>query len=216
MKDYRTVQKNSEVLTVVEKSKFISYCFPINTDEEAQEHLRIIRKKHYDASHNVWAYVLGDDMGVQRYSDDGEPSGTAGIPTLDVMRKMNVTDSLIIVTRYFGGTKLGAGGLVRAYSKSAKLAILEAGIIERKVHTLICIEVDYALVGKIQQEIKDKKIILKDTQYTEIVKFLIYVEPENSEEVEAYFVDITSDNCIIEILGDELLTIRLEDLNDGD
>ncbi|MGL5439804.1 MAG: YigZ family protein [Filifactoraceae bacterium] len=211
MKDYLTIKNASETLIIIEKSKFISYCFPIKTEDEAQEFLKGIRKKHYDATHNVWAYILGEDMCIQRYSDDGEPSGTAGIPTLDIMRKIGVTDCLIVVSRYFGGVKLGAGGLVRAYSKSAKLAVLDAGIVKYKVYILISLKVDYSLIIKIQQAIKDRNFILKETIYTESVEFLIYIDPNVLYDINAYFTDVTNGLSFMEIIGEELIAMDLKE-----
>ena len=128
---YRTVGKSGEAELVIEKSQFISYAAPAATEEEALEFIQAIKKKHRDATHNVPAYVIGENNDIQRFSDDGEPSGTAGVPMLEVLKKEDLRDTVLVVTRYFGGIKLGTGGLVRAYTKAAKLALEAAGIVTR-------------------------------------------------------------------------------------
>ena len=128
MREYKTVELESCDYFVEKKSKFIGYAKPVSTQDEAVEFINSIKSKHWDATHNVYAYVLRENN-TQRYSDDGEPSGTAGVPVLDVILKENVTDVCIVATRYFGGTLLGAGGLVRAYSHTSKIALDAAHII---------------------------------------------------------------------------------------
>ena len=131
MNEYKTVFESGESTIIIEKSKFIGYSRHVETEEDALTFINEIKKKNKDATHNVSAYILGEKMNAQKYSDDGEPSGTAGIPILELMKKEELTNSAIVVTRYFGGIKLGAGGLVRAYSKSAK-STLENSLISQK------------------------------------------------------------------------------------
>ena len=135
MKEYKTVEFENSDEFIEKKSKFIGYVKPVKTQEEATEFINKIKSKHWDATHNVYAYVLQENN-IQRYSDDGEPSGTAGVPVLDVILKSNLVDVCVVVTRYFGGTLLGAGGLVRAYSHGSKIAV-EAGniIIHMEPHS---------------------------------------------------------------------------------
>src|SRR5699024_4890875 len=116
---------------IINKSRFIGYASPVESEKSAQEFIDTIKQKHKDATHNVFAYIIGQNKNIQRYSDDGEPSGTAGIPILEMMKKEDLTDTVIVVTRYFGGIKLGAGGLVRAYIKGAKCGLESANIVEK-------------------------------------------------------------------------------------
>ena len=134
MSTYKTLHEFGMDEIIIEKSTFIGYAKPIKTEEEAIEFVNEIKKKHKDATHNVWAYTVGKTMNIQRYSDDGEPQGTAGIPTLEVIKKEDLRDVVVVVTRYFGGVKLGAGGLVRAYTKGAKIGIDAAKVIEKVMY----------------------------------------------------------------------------------
>ena len=169
MSNYKTLHKFGVDEYIVEKSTFIGYAKPIKTEEEAIEFVNEIKKKHKDATHNVWAYTVGENMNIQRYSDDGEPQGTAGIPTLEVIKKEDLRDVVVVVTRYFGGIKLGAGGLVRAYTKGAKVGI-EAGIVIEKVkYTEVKIKIEYTQLGRIQNEIMNLGFKVKDTIYSEDV-----------------------------------------------
>lgn len=202
MSTYKTLHEFGMDETIIEKSTFIGYAKPIKTEEEAIEFINEIKKKHKDATHNVWAYTVGENMNIQRYSDDGEPQGTAGIPTLEVIKKEDLRDVVVVVTRYFGGIKLGAGGLVRAYTKGAKVGI-EAGIVIEKVkYTEVKIKIDYNLLGKIQNEIMNLELTIKDTIYGEDVEIIVYVRNEDVENLESRIIDITNAKANI-TLGEE-------------
>ena len=133
---YKTVQNHAETLLVEKKSKFYSNVCPVESEEEALEFLATIKKKYSDATHNVYAYII-DENNIFRYSDDGEPGGTAGMPVLDTIRKEGLVDVIVVVTRYFGGTLLGTGGLVHAYGASAKQGLIEAGIVTRTLCNIV-------------------------------------------------------------------------------
>ncbi|MEW9077389.1 YigZ family protein [Terrisporobacter glycolicus] len=202
MSSYKTLHKFGSDEYIVEKSTFIGYAKPINTEEEAIEFVNEIKKKHKDATHNVWAYTVGENMNIQRYSDDGEPQGTAGIPTLEVIKKEDLRDVVVVVTRYFGGIKLGAGGLVRAYTKGAKIGI-EAGIVIEKVkYTEVKIKIEYTQLGKIQNEIMNLGFTVKDTIYSEDVEIIVYSKVEDVESLRERIIDITSATADVS-LGDE-------------
>lgn len=202
MSTYKTLHEFGMDEIIIEKSTFIGYAKPIKTEEEAIEFINEIKKKHKDATHNVWAYTVGENMNIQRYSDDGEPQGTAGIPTLEVIKKEDLRDVVVVVTRYFGGIKLGAGGLVRAYTKGAKVGI-EAGIVIEKVkYTEVKIKIDYNLLGKIQNEIMNLELTIKDTIYGEDVEIIVYVRNEDVENLESRIIDITNAKANI-TLGEE-------------
>lgn len=145
-----TLGKRGSATVVEKKSEFIGYAAPVDSEAEAIEFIAEIRKKHADARHNVYAYAVGN---TTRYSDDGEPQGTAGIPVLDVIRKSGFTNAVIVVTRYFGGILLGAGGLVRAYTKAAKEACDDAGIVTYQGYTELSFSCDYALYDRIQNKL---------------------------------------------------------------
>lgn len=202
MSSYKTLHKFGEDEYLVEKSTFIGYAKPIKTEEEAIEFVNKIKKKHKDATHNVWAYTVGENMNIQRYSDDGEPQGTAGIPTLEVIKKEDLRDVVVVVTRYFGGIKLGAGGLVRAYTKGAKIGI-EAGIVIEKVkYTEVKIKIEYTQLGKIQNEIMNLGFTVKDTIYSEEVEIIVYSKVQDVESLKDRIIDITSGTADVS-LGDE-------------
>jgi len=202
MSSYKTLHDFGTDEIIIEKSTFIGYAKPIKTEEEAVEFVNEIKKKHKDATHNVWAYTVGPTMNIQRYSDDGEPQGTAGIPTLEVIKKEDLRDVVIVVTRYFGGVKLGAGGLVRAYTKGAKVGLEAAKIIEKVKYKEVKIKVDYNQLGKIQNEIMNLGYFIKDTIYTDEVEIIVYSKLENVEALTARMIDITSATANI-TLGEE-------------
>ena len=202
MSNYKTLHKFGVDEYIVEKSTFIGYAKPIKTEEEAIEFINEIKKKHKDATHNVWAYTVGENMNIQRYSDDGEPQGTAGIPTLEVIKKEDLRDVVVVVTRYFGGVKLGAGGLVRAYTKGAKIGI-EAGIVIEKVkYTEVKIKIEYTQLGRIQNEIINLGYTLKDTIYSEDVELIVYSKVEDAQSLIDRMIDITSGTADVS-LGEE-------------
>ena len=202
MSNYKTLHKFGVDEYIVEKSTFIGYAKPIKTEEEAIEFVNEIKKKHKDATHNVWAYTVGENMNIQRYSDDGEPQGTAGIPTLEVIKKEDLRDVVVVVTRYFGGIKLGAGGLVRAYTKGAKVGI-EAGIVIEKVkYTEVEIKIEYTQLGRIQNEIMNLGFKVKDTIYSEDVEIIVYSKIEDVQSLTDRMIDITSGTADVSI-GEE-------------
>ena len=202
MSNYKTLHKFGVDEYIVEKSTFIVYAKPIKTEEEAIEFINEIKKKHKDATHNVWAYTIGENMNIQRYSDDGEPQGTAGIPTLEVIKKEDLRDVVVVVTRYFGGIKLGAGGLVRAYTKGAKVGI-EAGIVIEKVkYSEVKIKIEYTQLGRIQNEIMNLGFKVKDTIYSEDVELIVYVRNEEAQSLMDRIIDITSGTADVS-LGEE-------------
>ena len=202
MSSYKTLHDFGSDEIIIEKSTFIGYAKPIKTEEEAVEFVNEIKKKHKDATHNVWAYTVGPAMNIQRYSDDGEPQGTAGIPTLEVIKKEDLRDVVVVVTRYFGGIKLGAGGLVRAYTKGAKVGLEAAKIIEKVMYKEVKIKIDYNQLGKVQNEIMNLGYFIKDTVYEDNVEIIVYSKLEDVEVLSSRMLDITSATAGI-VLGDE-------------
>jgi len=174
----------------------------IETEEEAVAFVNEIKKKHKDATHNVWAYTVGKHMNIQRYSDDGEPQGTAGIPTLEVIKKEDLRDVVVVVTRYFGGIKLGAGGLVRAYTKGAKAGLEAAKIIEKVMYQELSVKIDYTQLGKVQNEIMNMGYFIKDTVYEDYVEIIVYSRINEVEDIISRMTDITSATAKLK-LGEE-------------
>lgn len=191
-KSFKTINERAEAEIVEKKSRFIANVSPISSEEEATNFIAEIKKQHYNARHNCFAYVIGGDIPIIRFSDDGEPNGTAGKPILDVLLGEKIENAIIVVTRYFGGTLLGTGGLVRAYGKSAKEGILAGKIVQMDVYTKVFISVDYSLIGKIQYEVSNNGHIIIDTEYTDLVKFSLYVKSELVDEFIKNIVNITN------------------------
>ena len=192
MSKYITVKMRAEDSFEEKKSEFIGYVKRVESEEEAKEFLAEIKSMHKQARHNCFAYVIGKNMGIQRYSDDGEPQGTAGIPILEVMKKQGITDCAVVVTRYFGGVLLGTGGLTRAYTKGAVIAIEAAGIVEKVDGTRVAIEIEYDLYGKIQYICGQNNWHIEDTEFTDGVKIYVLVEDSNLETLENEITEVTS------------------------
>ena len=190
-KDYKTVKTESHDEFTEKRSRFIGYVKPVKTEQEATDFINSLRSKHWDARHNVYAYSLREGN-IKRYSDDGEPSGTAGMPVLDVITKNEVYDVCVVVTRYFGGVLLGTGGLVRAYSQGAKLA-LEAGQIVKmqsgRVCSLIC---NYNQYGKISSLILDMGGVVDDTSFEADVTLKFHIMPDLFDALNKKLADLTS------------------------
>ncbi|MGL4875637.1 MAG: YigZ family protein [Clostridium sp.] len=194
---YITIRDYGEDRFEEKKSEFIGYAKRIQSEEEAKEFVAEIKSMHKQARHNCFAYVIGENYGIQRYSDDGEPQGTAGIPILEVMKKSNITDCAIVVTRYFGGILLGAGGLTRAYTKGASIALKAGGVVEKVEGSKLSIEAPYDLLGKIQHVCGQKEWYIEEVEYTDKVLISIYAEATNIEKMENEFTQITNGKAII-------------------
>ena len=188
MSDYLTLSKEASDEFIEKRSRFIGYAKPVKTQEEAMAFINEIRSKHWDATHNVYAYVLREGQ-ARRYSDDGEPSGTAGVPVLDVLLKENITDCVVVATRYFGGVLLGAGGLVRAYSHTSKIAVDAAKIIKMSVCTVLSVACDYNFYGRLSSLIPEYGGIIEDTVFGENVTVQFYMPKANVPFFDVKLVD---------------------------
>ena len=184
---YKTVKKPAEAELIEKKSRFICHIRPVSTEKEALDFLNDIRASYRDATHNVYAYIIRENN-IMRYSDDGEPSGTSGVPTLEVLRKEGLTDVAVVTTRYFGGTLLGAGGLVRAYGKAAKLGVDAALIVTRALCRKVTVTVEYSMSGKIQYAIAEADCSPQSPEYGEKVSFPAVVK---SDLVERFVAEMT-------------------------
>lgn len=208
MGSYKTIFEYGEAEDIINKSKFIGYAMPVETEEEAVAFVEKIKKKHKDATHNVPVYLIGEKFEVQRYSDDGEPSGTAGVPVLSMLKNEGITNIAVVVTRYFGGIKLGTGGLVRAYTHAAKIAVEAARVVEKKVYKEVHVHLDYTLHGKFQNFLMNNdNYLIKDTIYTDMVNTIVYIEPDALQTFQNKIVDLTSGNVEINEYEDIYLTI---------
>ena len=184
---YRTVLQQASDELIEKRSRFIVTVKPVKTETEALEFLEEMKKKYWDARHNVYAYVL-EENNIQRYSDDGEPAGTAGVPVLDMIKKEGLSNLIVVVTRYFGGILLGTGGLVHAYSRSAKLGVEAAKPVDMVLCREIMVSCDYSLLGKLQSEICAQNFVMGETEYADTVKVGVYV-PES--QVGRFVADMT-------------------------
>lgn len=172
---YTTVEKLAEAEIVEKRSRFIATVKPVLTEGEALEFLNELRQKYWNATHNVYAYII-EENNIMRYSDDGEPGGTAGMPVLDILKKEGLTNVIVVVTRYFGGILLGTGGLVHAYSKSAKAGVEAAGMLDMVLCREVILECEYTLLGKLQNEFsKWENIIQGEPVYTDKVQIPVYL-----------------------------------------
>lgn len=183
MDSYRTLRTEDSDSFIVKKSRFIGYASPAPTEEQALAFLAKIRDRHKDASHNCYAYIVGKNEGIMRYSDDGEPGGTAGMPILEVIRAQHVVDCCVVVTRYFGGVLLGAGGLVRAYAEGSKIALLAAGVITMENSVRFWAGVDYALWGRLEHYLKSAPVRLEGADYGATVTATLLVRRRDAEAV---------------------------------
>ena len=208
MGSYKTIFEYGEAEDIINKSRFIGYAKPVETEEEAVAFVEEIKKKHKDATHNVPVYLVGEKFEIQRYSDDGEPSGTAGVPVLSMLKNEGITNLAIVVTRYFGGIKLGTGGLVRAYTHAAKIAVEAARVVDKKVYREVHVLLDYTLHGKFQNFLMNNEVyLLKDTIYMDNVNTVVYIEPEMIDEFQKKVIDLTNGKVDINEYEDIFLTI---------
>ena len=192
---YKTIMEPAEAQLVIEKSKFVGYIQPVETQEEAEDFVTSIRTKNRDATHNVPVYLLGEKFEIQKYSDDGEPSGTAGVPVLQMLIKEGITNVALVMTRYFGGIKLGTGGLVRAYTGIAKEALSAAGIAEVKDMDITLLRIAYSFHGKFENLASKGEFFIRDTAFDDAVNLTVVTSPEETEEFRKNAMEITSGTC---------------------
>ncbi|OEH92186.1 YigZ family protein [Bacillus solimangrovi] len=191
--NYLTVKGYGEHEIEIQKSRFICYTSRATTEDEAQAFIQEIKKKNWNATHNCSAYLIGEHDLIQKANDDGEPSGTAGVPMLEVLKKKQLKDTVVVVTRYFGGIKLGAGGLIRAYGKSTSEGLNATGIVERKLMRVMHTTADYTWLGKIENELRSStQFQLKEIHYLDNVQFETYVAEDQKEEFVEWMVELTN------------------------
>ena len=188
---YKTLRQEAADEVIINKSRFIGYACPCETEEEALAFLNKIRQKHKDATHNCYAYVIGKNAGIMRYSDDGEPGGTAGLPMMEVLKAQGVVNCCVVVTRYFGGILLGAGGLVRAYTQGAVIALKAAQVVIMEPSQWYLCEVAYPLWDRVTHALKTMPVQLVSSEFTTAVGFTLLVREKDAEAMIADLIRLT-------------------------
>lgn len=209
MKAYITAAEQGYAAYEIQKSKFLAYTAPVSTEEEARSFVLSIKKKHFDARHNCSAWILGSDASLQKSNDDGEPGGTAGNPILEAIKQQGLTDVVVVVTRYFGGIKLGAGGLIRAYNHTAALGLQATPKVAIKPMSLCSAAMDYSLLGAVENWIRQQGFITRETEYGEKVTINLLLEPENVPAAEKALTDLTAARCTITLQPPEYVRVPI-------
>lgn len=206
---YKTTAENGTASYEIQKSRFIAYTSHVETEGEARDFVAAIKKKHFDARHNCSAWVLGADSSQQKSNDDGEPGGTAGNPILEAIKQHGLTNVVVVVTRYFGGIKLGAGGLIRAYSHTASLGLEATPCLEVKPFCLMEAEMDYSLLGTVENWIRNEELRTGETAYLDKVTVRLLVEPADCEAISTELTNLTAAQCKITIHQPEYMSLPI-------
>jgi uncharacterized YigZ family protein len=212
MKDlvYKTLYKNGKIEMEISKSKFIASSFPINSQDQAIDLIKEISDHYKDATHNCYAYVVSDNTIIEKFSDDGEPPGTAGLPILQTIKNKELVNTLIIVTRYFGGVKLGKGGLVRAYTKAALETILDAKIATMKKHSIYKISIDYSYKKILDKIVSEQKLSIDNLNYSDKITMEIAVEIDKEDKILRKLNDVTKGQIKIKKIFDSYKPFLVE------
>ena len=206
-KEYRTVENEARSEFTEKKSRFICYVCPVKTQQEAAAFISRIKSRHWDATHNVPAYVLRENN-IQRSSDDGEPSGTAGVPVLDVMLKENIVDACVVITRYFGGTLLGAGGLIRAYSHGSKLALDAGNIITMAPCKVLKLSVDYSFYERLSILLNNSRANIENSDFSEKVTVTFSLKAESVFDLQDKLTQMSNGKYILKEIGEKFYKIE--------
>ena len=206
MKEYKTVELEGSDEFIEKKSRFIGYVKPVKTQQEASAFISSIKSKHWDATHNVSAYVLRENN-IQRSSDDGEPSGTAGVPVLDVLLKENLVDVCVVVTRYFGGTLLGAGGLIRAYSHASKLAVNSGHIITMAPCKILIVSVDYGFYDRLNILLSESNANIEDSNFADRVKIKFSLKTDKVTDFSKKLTQLSNGKYALKEIGEKFARI---------
>lgn len=207
MLEYKTIENTGEAYLEVNKSRFLAYTKHVENEEDAQAFIQAIKKKHFDARHNCSAYIIGERSQIQKSSDDGEPSGTAGAPILEVLKKNELSDIVVVITRYFGGIKLGAGGLIRAYGKATTLGLDNSIIVKKTIFNRYELHLDYDLIGTLKNYLHKQEIRIENKNYTDKVVFTILLPPATAENELIDITNLSAGRCQIEDLEPIYLNI---------
>ncbi|GAA4853426.1 YigZ family protein [Saccharopolyspora rosea] len=195
----RTIRRSGEHEIEIRKSRFLCALARVGTEEEAREFVRERRRLHHEARHHCSAFVLGDDGRIQKSSDDGEPAGTAGVPMLEVLRRNEVTNAVAVVSRYFGGVLLGAGGLVRAYGGAVSAALDELGLVERRPMRVVRTTVDHAAAGRLENDLRSAGHRVADVDYRDVVRIRVHVPESDVDEFRAWLAETTGGAAAVEL-----------------
>lgn len=194
---YYTVKQAGSHEIIIQKSRFIGYVERVSNEEEANEFIQKIKKQHYNATHNCSAYIIGEHDQIQKANDDGEPSGTAGIPMLEVLKRLNLKNTAVVVTRYFGGIKLGAGGLIRAYSSTTSETIKKIGIVKGELMQGISLTVKYPLLGRVENMLHQSPHVIDKINYLEKVELIVYVHVHEVDTFKKEMINLTNDQIVM-------------------
>ena len=209
MQVYKTTSEDGTAAYEIQKSKFYAYTSHVETEAQAREFVTAIKKKHFDARHNCSAWILGADGSQQKSNDDGEPGGTAGNPILEAIKQHGLTNVVVVVTRYFGGIKLGAGGLIRAYNHTASLGLEATPQVEIKPFCQVSAEIEYTLLGTVENWIRTQGIRTREADYLDKVTVKLLVEPHDVEKIKEALTDITAARCTITAAEPEYLALPI-------
>lgn len=210
LEEYFTVNPSGSEEFIVQKSRFIGYVKRAETEKEAQNFINEIKKKHYDATHNCSAYLIGEHDEIQKANDDGEPSGTAGFPMLEVLKKQQLKDTVVVVTRYFGGIKLGAGGLIRAYGTATSRAIKKTGVVKRQLMQGFSITIEYPLLGTLENALRNSEHIIESINYLETVELIVYVHVNEVANFIEWITNLTSDQATLKKVTQKYVEQKIE------
>lgn len=211
---YRTIAESGEHELVIKKSRFIATIARAHDEHEAREFIAARKKQYWDANHNCSAWIVGERGQLQRSSDDGEPSGTAGIPMLSVLQRNGLTDVVVVVTRYFGGTLLGAGGLIRAYGQSVSQVIATVGIVEVQPRLIVAVDATYDEAGRLEYALRATDFLLQDVEYGATVVFTLQTTSTELPSLAAWIAETTNGACEVVEIGEEYVEVRITPLED--
>lgn len=201
MNSYRTIGESGQAEIMIQKSRFLTFVYPVTSEADCQTYLSQIKKKYYDATHHCSAYIIGLDQDCQKANDDGEPSGTAGRPILEILKKQALTNILVIVTRYFGGTKLGANGLIRAYGKSTLAGLAASTIVEKRLFYRYHLQFTYDLQGILENKLRQNNYLIESRQFSSDVSFHILIEENQKEAFYELIREATAGQAKISAVG---------------
>lgn len=202
-----SVSGRSQTEYIIKKSRFIATVQEVTSEADAAAHIEALRKQYWDASHNCYAYQIGQNGALQKSSDDGEPSGTAGRPMLEILKKSGVTNTLVVVTRYFGGIKLGASGLIRAYSHAAAKALEEADIADYIPYAAVNVTVSYSFISPVERLCLQEKVIIADRTFADVVSFTLHVPLDQADDFIMSVINLTNGTARVAKAGTTIIPI---------
>lgn len=209
MENYKTIEDDSQFEEIIKKSRFICHLYRVTTEEEGKQYLAQIKKEHYKANHSCHAMIIGEKSEIKRSSDDGEPSGTAGIPILSVLEKQNLTNVLAVVTRYFGGIKLGTGGLIRAYSSATVHALQRSRLVEVKEQSGLMLTLTYPQYQTLSHFLEKNQLCEAETNFLDQVFVTIYFDPKKESEICQNLIDFYAGKANFQKVDSQIVEVRL-------